>query len=278
MLPEYDIQKIETVLADFHRATGVTITYYTTDFVGISAKGTRSSKYCKLISSTNEGSRACGRSNNAILNQCKISKRPERHICAAGLVDMAIPLLDGDEILGYLMLGQLRVDDSLPTSAANFPVDQTLLSKHFGNLQFFDEEAVTSIMNLAAMLTKYIMLEKMIRPKVSRSADAILNFIESNLTERLTVETIAKGVHLSPSGVYKCVKQTFGCTVGSLVTKRRIERSLPLLEKGKLSIEQVSDAVGFTDAAYFSRQFKKEKGISPLKYRKQKGAESKALN
>ena len=43
MLPEYDIQKIETVLADFHRATGVTITYYTTDFVGINAKGTRSS-------------------------------------------------------------------------------------------------------------------------------------------------------------------------------------------------------------------------------------------
>ena len=270
MLPEYDIQKIETVLADFHRATGVTITYYTTDFVGISAKGTRSSEYCKLISSTAEGSRACGRSNNAILSKCKSSKRPEKHICAAGLVDIAIPLLDGDEILGYLMLGQLRVDDTLPKSASNFPVDHIKLTEHFSCLQRFDEDAVSSIMNLASMLTKYIMLEKMIRPKISRSADAILDFIEKHLKEKLTVDVIAKGVHLSPSGVYKCVKQTFDCTVGSLVTKRRIARSLPLLEKGKLSIEEVADAVGFTDAAYFSRRFKKKMGVSPLKYRKSK--------
>ena len=125
-------------------------------------------------------------------------------------------------------------------------------------------------MNLAAMLTKYIMLEKMIRPNRNGRADAILEFIEDHLCEKLTVDVIAKGVHLSSSGVYKCVKQSFNYTVGSLVTKRRIERSLPLLEKGKLSIEQVSDAVGFTDAAYFSRRFKMEMGISPLKYRKEK--------
>lgn len=270
MLPEYDIQKIETVLADFHRATGVTITYYTTDFVGISAKGTRSSAYCSLINSTREGNRACGRSNNAILSKCKSSKRPEKHICAAGLVDIAIPLLDGEEILGYLMLGQLRVDDTLPSSASSFPVDQIKLAEHFAHLQLFDEDTVTSIMNLASMLTKYIMLEKMIRPNRNKSADAILEFIEEHLGEKLTVDVIAKGVHLSPSGVYKCVKQTFDCTVGSLVTKRRIIRSLPLLEKEKLTIEEVADAVGFTDAAYFSRQFKKEKGLSPLKYRKSK--------
>ncbi len=267
---EYDIKKIGSVLADFHRATGVTITYYTPDFVGISAEGTNSSKYCTLIAGTPEGGRACAYSNSKILNKCRESKKPERHICAAGLVDMAVPLLEGDEILGFLMLGQLRTDDTLPKSTEAFPVDRELIKKHFDELPLFNEETVSSIMNLASMLTKYIMLERMIVSGANENAYAIRRYIDLHLTDRLSAASIAQATDLSLSGVYKCVHRAFDCTVGELISSRRIAHSLPLLEKCKLSIEEVSEAVGFGDAAYFSRRFKKEIGISPLKYRKQK--------
>ena len=81
MKPIYDIKKIESVLSDFHRATGVTITYYTPDFVGISAKGTSSSRYCSLIARTPEGGRACTFSNTKILQKCRDSK-PHKGIYA----------------------------------------------------------------------------------------------------------------------------------------------------------------------------------------------------
>ena len=270
MKPIYDIRKIESVLSDFHRATGVTITYYTPDFVGISAKGTSSSRYCSLIARTPEGGRACTFSNTKILQKCRDSKTPQRHICSAGLVDMAVPLLDGDEILGYLMLGQLRIDDTLPKAAKVFPVDRDLLKCYFHELPLFNEETVSSIMNLASMLTKYIMLEHLIRSGANENAYIIRQYIDNHLTDELSAERLAEATHLSLSGVYKCIRRAFGCTVGELVASRRISHALPLLEKDKLSIEEVSEAVGFSDAAYFSRRFKKEMGISPLKYRKQK--------
>ena len=270
MKPIYDIKKIESVLSDFHRATGVTITYYTPDFVGISAEGTSSSRYCTLIAKTPEGGRACAYSNGKILQKCRESKKPQRHICAAGLVDMAVPLLDGDEILGYLMLGQLRTDDTLPKVTEVFPVDREKLKCYFDELPLFNEETVSSIMNLASMLTKYIMLEHLIRSEKDEIAYIIRQYIDNHLREELSAERLAEATHLSLSGVYKCIRRAFGCTVGELVATRRIAHALPLLEKDKLSIEEVSEAVGFSDAAYFSRRFKKEMGMSPLKYRKAK--------
>ncbi len=270
MKPEYDIHKLELTLADFQRATGVTITYYTPDFVGISAKGTSSSKYCTLIAKTPDGGRACAFSNGKILKKCRESKKPERHICAAGLVDMAVPLLDGDEILGYLMLGQLRTDDTLPKVTEAFSVDRELLKSYFDELPLFNEETVTSIMNLASMLTKYIMLERLISSGANENAYIIRQYIDSHLTDELSAESIADAVHMSLSGVYKCIHRVFSCTAGELIATRRIERAIPLLEKDKLSIEEVAGAVGFSDAAYFSRRFKKKMGVSPLKYRKLK--------
>jgi AraC-like DNA-binding protein len=48
--------------------------------------------------------------------------------------------------------------------------------------------------------------------------------------------------------------------------KVRLEKAKKLL-KQPLTIEQVAFNVGFTDALYFSRQFKKYYGLSPTRYR-----------
>jgi AraC-like DNA-binding protein len=48
--------------------------------------------------------------------------------------------------------------------------------------------------------------------------------------------------------------------------KLRMERAKLLLQE-QLTIEQVASSVGFTDALYFSKQFKKWSGSSPSEYR-----------
>lgn len=268
MRPEYDIGKVEDVLEDFRRATGVTITLFSAELRPVTAKGTNSSRYCRLVSTTAQGAQACHASNMALLQRCCQTRQMQRHICAAGLVDMAVPLLEKNEVLGYLMLGQLRIDDALPVAAQSLPVDLRQLREHYLSLPLFNEDAVTSVLHLAAMLTRYILLERMVRPRLSRGAERVATFIDAHLTEKLTTEEIAKAALLSPSGLYKCVRQSFGCTVNELVTTRRIERALPLLENTALSVEQIAERVGFADASGFSRRFKKEMGLPPLQYRK----------
>ena len=127
-------------------------------------------------------------------------------------------------------------------------------------------------MHIAGMLTKYILLENMIKPRHKGAADAITAYIDAHLTERLTVEKIAKNVFLSQSGIYKAIGTKYGCTVSEFISDRRIERSLALLSDSDRSIEDIALSVGFSSLAYYSRIFKKRMGVSPLQYRTGKRA------
>ena len=269
MLAEYDINKLEDAICDFNTATGISITLYDLEERPITLRGTSSGRYCDLVASTKEGARACARSNRSLISKCRESKQPVRHICGAGLLDIAIPLLHRGETVGFLMIGQIRKNEQLPECALKFPIDREELFDCYRGLPLYNDQMVESIINIATMLTKYIMFENMVKSQQKPSAVAIADYVESHFCEKLTVDTVARDMHMSVSGIYKCMHKSYGCTLSEYITEKRIEKAVNLLEEGELSIEAVAEAVGFTDAAYFSRRFKKLRGISPLKYRKQ---------
>ena len=268
MLPKYDLNKLEVALRNFNLATGVSVTVYDTDGHSITREGANSASYCQAIGTCKEGRRACSRSNKELLDKCRSTKASVRHICGAGLLDIVIPILHQSEIVGFLMLGQIRINEEFPIGALSFPVDQQELRGKYISIPLLDEYRIEAIINVATMLTRLIMFENMVRSRQCQSASALADFICEHLSERLTVEYVARGVHLSSAGIYKCMRQSFGCTLGEYVTAKRIERAKELLEDRDLSIDQVAEAIGFTDAAYFSRCFKKQTGCSPREYRK----------
>ncbi|MBE6584502.1 MAG: helix-turn-helix domain-containing protein [Ruminococcaceae bacterium] len=269
MLPKYDINKLDDAMYDFNRATGISISLYNTEGQVVTKKGTSIGGYCRLITSVKEGQRSCSRSNRILFEKCKATKKTARHICGAGLVDITIPLLHRDEIVGYLMLGQLKLNEQLPEDTLlRFPIDREELENRYNALPLYNDQMIESIINIATMLTKYIMLENMVRSQQNQSAMAVADYVDDHLSDKLTVDSVARGVHLSPSGIYKCMRQSYNCTLGEYICARRIERAAKLLEDADISIEEVADAVGFSDAAYFSRCFKKIMGVSPREYRK----------
>ena len=67
------------------------------------------------------------------------------------------------------------------------------------------------------------------------------------------------------------MKSELGCTFTEYVNRLRIERSCRLLRTTRLSVAEISLAVGFEDQSYFTRIFKKQLGQSPGKYREQGG-------
>lgn len=269
MLPEYDVGKLESAVYDFNRATGVSITLYDPALRAMTHRGLNAARYCRLIASCKEGGRICGRSNRALIEECRRAKRPVRHICGAGLLDIAIPLLHREEIVGFLMIGQIRRSEEPPVIADTLPLDHGELEDCYRSLPIYNDGMIESIINIATMLTKYIVFENMVKAPAAQSA-AVASYIDAHLTERLSVEELARATHISPSGLYKCMRHRFGCTPREYIRARRIERALPLLEDTALSIERVAETVGFTDAAYFSRCFKKIHGCSPLRYRKKR--------
>lgn len=267
---EYDLQKLDNALYDFYCVTGVSITFFDAALKPITQRSTRPAGYCRMIAARKDGALACDASNKAVMRTCLERGEPVRHVCAAGLTDIAIPLVHADGVLGYLMLGQIRMSEEFPDIKFACREDRKELERLYRELPLQSEEKVTAIMHVAEMLTKHILLENMIKPRHKRAADAITNYIDAHLTERLSVEKIAKNVFLSQSGIYKAIGAKYGCTVSEYISHKRVERSLPLLAESERSIEDIALSVGFSSVAYYSRVFKKQMGASPLRYRSEK--------
>ena len=268
MIRKYDINKLESAVYDFNRVTGISITLYDTDGNRITIRGAGVNRYCSMVAATRSMAGVCARSNRALIAKCRESKETVRHICGAGLLDIAIPLLHRDEIVGILMIGQIRTREEPNRGISVFTAERDKAEEYYRSLPLYTEDMIESVINIAAMLTKYIMFENMVRSQPKQSATIIADYVESHLSDKLSVESVSKGTHISPSGIYKSIKNSFGCTLGEYIRTLRIEKSLELLADEDVSIEKVAETVGFSDPAYYSRCFKAIYGISPLKFRK----------
>ena len=271
MLINYDIEKLNTALQDFYNSTGVNIHFVTSDFTHLSNNPRIHNNYCKTIQSTSEGEKCCCGSDMILLQKCRESKQPQMHLCHAGLIDIAVPVLYNDTILGYIILGQMKKEidfTAVEKKLSSFGLDLSQMKEYYSSLSFFDYDKIQSVSNIASMLAKYILLENMLKPNMNSNLEKAIDFIKNNLDKDLSIQSISQSIHISQSVLYKYFHNYFGCTVGEYINTKRIEKSIELMKNTDLSIEEISQSVGFTSATYYGRIFKNKKGITPLKFRK----------
>ena len=94
-------------------------------------------------------------------------------------------------------------------------------------------------------------------------------YIDSHLSENLTLDEIARQCHMSKFYLSHQFTQTQGISLSKYILKSRITHSMRLLRDTMTPVKDISEAVGFNDVAYFCRAFKTEVGLTPLQYRKQ---------
>ncbi len=102
----------------------------------------------------------------------------------------------------------------------------------------------------------------------SRSAAAMIDFIEQNAARPLKLSTIARAAHLSESEARRVFTRTTGESPMAYLRRRRLEQAAALLMHPGLSVEETAAACGFSSVSYFVRAFRKEKGLPPLRWRR----------
>jgi AraC-like DNA-binding protein len=99
----------------------------------------------------------------------------------------------------------------------------------------------------------------------SQQVDQILEYMNQNIGNPLTIDHLAKHFFLSESYICRIFKSTTGTTINKYLTARRISIAKSLLADG-MNVSQVCEQCGFNDYSNFLKAFSKAVGISPKKY------------
>lgn len=97
----------------------------------------------------------------------------------------------------------------------------------------------------------------------------IMHHMYVNFDKKITLGDIAELEHLSIHYVSHFIKKTSGLSFQNLLNYIRLEQSEKLLNENKYTLTHISEACGFSSAAYFNKCFKSWYGITPAEYRKQ---------
>ena len=93
-----------------------------------------------------------------------------------------------------------------------------------------------------------------------------IKYIQFNYFHDISIDDIAKAVGVSRSHLYRVFMSNVGQSPIDYLTNYRISEACYLLKNSQLSIAEIAVSVGFFDQFYFSRVFKKNKGVPPSKY------------
>ncbi|MDO4608777.1 MAG: AraC family transcriptional regulator [Clostridia bacterium] len=94
---------------------------------------------------------------------------------------------------------------------------------------------------------------------------AITNYIDTHLTEKLTLDRIAKHVSLTTSYCSTLMKRETGLSIFDYIIKGRMDLAKKYILENEKSLKEIAKICGYNDYGYFSRHFKRFIGCSPTK-------------
>lgn len=143
-----------------------------------------------------------------------------------------------------------------------FSIDELILITHCKNINVLEQKVVD-------YAKRFILELQCSHPAYSESVCKVLEYIEKNYRENISLEELANHVHMNKSYLSHLFKKETQKNIYSYLLDFRMEKAKKLLAETKQSIYQIGCLVGIPDSAYFSKVFKKHTGMTPLEFRKQ---------
>ncbi|MDR1559506.1 MAG: response regulator, partial [Clostridiales bacterium] len=94
----------------------------------------------------------------------------------------------------------------------------------------------------------------------------IIKYINENFSQEISLQKLSDLFHLNATYISQLIKSETGLNYSQYLTELRIGKAKRLLETTDLSLNDISESVGFNDYFYFIKKFKKAVGITPGRY------------
>jgi len=126
-------------------------------------------------------------------------------------------------------------------------------------LEWFTAQTFLTVVNTGKSRTHFIVLKAK-------------QFIECHYRRHdLNLDLIAEHVTVSPNYLSGTFKKILGTSIVTFLTEFRMNKAKELMDMSPLlSISEIAEAVGYSDASYFSKVFTRQEGLTPSHYIKRK--------
>lgn len=94
-------------------------------------------------------------------------------------------------------------------------------------------------------------------------------YVEQNLSGDTTLQAVADYVHLHPVYLSRIYKSATGEGLSGYVLGLKMKKAAKLLSESNRKVHQIAEALGYDNAPYFIKVFKKQFGLTPKEYRDQ---------
>lgn len=275
MTYKFDKEKLNLMLKDFYTITNVTMSVWDGDFNQLTFYPKPMAPICEKIKSDPEGKKRCLDSDITACTKARDMGGAFTFTCHAGLVDTVVPIYHNDDLIAYIMFGQIRDKeetlssiDKVKSLCKKYGVDEKTIEKYYDGLPILNRGQIDAIANLFTMCVPYFYTSQAIRIEQNELAAEIDTYISKNITSVLSIRELCDEFQITVSMLYQISHKFFKTPIKDYIIGKRIEKAKHYLATTRLSISEISVKTGFSDYNYFIRTFRIRVGCTPLSYRK----------
>jgi AraC-like DNA-binding protein len=261
------------LLDGFTALLGIRIAVFTPDGQELQAGLNRSGcKYCQLLRKYFGFESQCRSLDQKMFNQAREQKQLVSYQCHGHLREAIIPLIGSNTLLGFLMIGQFRTrNQSCETLIKKLPAGQKQhhLRAMYNQIPCFDEPQLANILGIYQAISELTVMKGLFSLPQRQSIEPIIEFIRKNPSKMLSLEQASEIAGKSTSSISHLFKRLSGQSFKQYQIDYKLSLATTILESHpEKTIAEIALRVGFADPFYFSRLFRKYKGLPPSQFRK----------
>lgn len=133
-----------------------------------------------------------------------------------------------------------------------------------------DIKTIDSLSDLhSTMVMDYTLRMQNLRQNanLSRTTNECLNYIYSNVNDRITIEDLAEYTQNSTSHISRLFKDELGISPSDYIRNVKLDKAKNLLRFSDYSIIDIANYLSFSSQSHFSKLFFEDTGMTPKKYR-----------
>ena len=281
-------EKITDVITSLRELCGVGICYYDLkNFFNYNSQGVRGNRghYCRLCEETRSlpgGKSACEKSDRSeAVMLAEQYKSPFFFECHMGMRELVLPLMRNGTLIGVIFIGQCRMEGedmrrTVMQNARRLGGDPDRFAALYDSLPLFTRSALMHVGNiLQHFFDAQILSSNLLIPvedvEGQPLAQRIRKYIDCCYTQNVTPGKLAEKFFVNAAYASRVFSREYGITITDYMNCMRVERAKTLLDATSAPIGSIAINVGFSDANYFSRVFRRITGLSPGEYRKHSG-------